>query len=39
MEVVKGVVEQINVKEARDGNYGKWANYGIKVGGAWTNGA
>ncbi|ANS04898.1 hypothetical protein [uncultured Mediterranean phage] len=38
MEVVKGAVQQISVKEARDGQYGKWANYGIKVNDSWFNG-
>ncbi len=39
MEVIKGKVQQINVKEPRDGQYGKWANYGIKINDAWYNGA
>lgn len=38
MELVKGVVEGINVKEAQDGQFGRSAGYGIKVGGAWYNG-
>ena len=39
MEVVKGVVQQISVKEPKEGQYGKWANYGIKVNEKWYNGA
>ena len=39
MEVIKGTVQQIAVKEAREGQYGKWANYGIKINDAWHNGA
>jgi len=38
MEIVKGKVEAINIKEPQDGQFGKWANYGIKVNGAWHNG-
>lgn len=38
MELIKGKVEQISIKEPQDGQYGRWANYGIKVSGAWHNG-
>ena len=38
MELIKGIVEAISVKEPRDGEHGKWAGYGIKVNGAWFNG-
>lgn len=38
MEVVRGKVEQINIKDPQQGNYGIFANYGIKVNGAWHNG-
>jgi len=38
MEIVKGKVEAINIKEPQEGQFGKWANYGIKVNGAWHNG-
>ena len=38
MELIKGKVEQISIKEPQDGQYGRWANYGIKVNGAWHNG-
>lgn len=38
MEIIKGKVEAINVKDPQQGQYGTWANYGIKVNGAWHNG-
>jgi len=38
MEIIKGKVEAINIKEPQQGQYGVWANYGIKVNGAWHNG-
>lgn len=38
MELVKGTVEQISIKDPNDGQYGRWANYGIKVSGTWHNG-
>jgi hypothetical protein len=38
MEIVKGIVEAVNVKEPREGKHGKFAGYGLKVNGEWHNG-
>lgn len=38
MEVIKGVVEQISIKDRKTGKYGDFANYGIKVNDSWYNG-
>lgn len=38
MKIVKGIVDQINVKEPKDGKHGKYAQYGIKINGDWYNG-
>jgi len=34
----KGVVDGINLKQEREGQYGKFAGYGIKIGDEWFNG-
>lgn len=34
----KGVVEGINLKQEREGQYGKFAGYGMKIGDEWFNG-
>lgn len=39
MEVIKGVVQQVSIKERRSGQYGDWASYGIKINDSWYNGA
>lgn len=39
MEVVKGTVQQISVKERKSGEYRDWASFGIKVNDTWYNGA
>lgn len=38
MEVIKGKIEQINVKEPKKGEYGCYAQFGVKVDGGWHNG-
>lgn len=38
MQIIKGVVQQISVKEPREGQHGKFAAYGIKINDAWYNG-
>lgn len=38
MQIIKGVVQQISVKEPRDGEHGKFAGFGIKINDAWHNG-
>lgn len=38
MEVVKGTIQKISVKEPKDGQFGKFAGYGVQVNGEWYNG-
>jgi len=38
MNVVKGTVEAVNVKEPKEGKFGKYAAFGVKIGEDWHNG-
>jgi hypothetical protein len=38
MGYVKGKVNRISVKEAKEGQYGKYASYGLEIDGTWHNG-
>ena len=38
MSYTKGVVDGISMKDEREGQYGKFAGYGIKIGEQWFNG-
>lgn len=38
MDLVKGIIQKINVKEPKEGKYGKFAGYGVQVNGEWYNG-
>lgn len=38
MEIAKGKVEAISFKDPKDGKYGRWAGFGLKIAGTWYNG-